>query len=204
MPKYEPMPGDIAACWGTDFQSRFISLVTARLRAPKGLKLSPSHVAFVAPDYHRTRLLWYESTTMCGRKCLFWDRQRSGVQVHRIDDRASDYTGRGGKVVIYRLVSHDDMDEVATEYLQKKILFPFLQKRTPYDLRGALFSGLRVTSRLLSLLGFSREHLFCSDMIASILMRLGILELDDPDLYTPGGLMRLLVNEGIYEEHATL
>lgn len=194
---YIPKPGDIAACWGVDLQSRIISLGTGRLCAPEGLRYGPSHVALIAPDFHKTRLLWYESTTKCGRDCIFHQKPISGVQVHRIEDRVEDYNEHGGQVVIYRMVDEALLEEHDYDYMGRMLL-DYLHDDIPYDMRGAIISGLRVTCRMLSLLGVSRRHLFCSDMIASVLMRVDLMNLSDPDSFTPAGLLRTLVNDGKY------
>jgi hypothetical protein len=58
------LPGDIAACFGTDLTGRAISWGTASLFAPRGLKVAPSHVAICCE--FEERIVWVESTTLCG------------------------------------------------------------------------------------------------------------------------------------------
>lgn len=202
MAAYTPQIGDIAACWGNDFQSRFITFITGRTCAPRGLKLGPSHVAIIAPYYGESDLYWYESTTRCDRKCLVNREFVSGVQMHEIHERAGDYINNNGRVVIYRLNNFESQisgADLAT--IQEALIEDYLLENIRYDMRGALLSGLRVTNRALSLLGVHRKNLFCSDMIASVLMRVELIPLDDPDRYTPAGLLRYLINEGVYHRH---
>ncbi|TWT63180.1 hypothetical protein [Rubinisphaera italica] len=200
MQNYEPQFGDIAACWGDDLQSKIITLGTARLWAPAGLRLGPSHVAIMANAPGKTEMLWNESTTNCVRECLVAKKHQSGVQVHAIAGRMRDYIYHNGRIEIFRLTDPTLITEEDRKYFVLKMA-DYLVEQVPYDMCGAIISGLRVTSRLLHCLGCDREHLFCSDMIAGLLMRIGLMGLSDPDHFTPAGLLRYLVNRGLYERH---
>lgn len=205
---YDPQPGDIMACYGTDFASRFISLVTAWPLSPRGLFFGPSHVAIVAKRYLSIdRLYWYESTTKCRHKCEFSGEDDNGVQVHKIRQRVEDYTSRGGKVVVYRLVRPLESYEAA---IIEDELFYMLEQQDQYNMYGALSSGGRILRWLFNQFGWARRtHIYCSHMLARLLSlkdveRLRLTSNDHPNRYTPGKLLRVLVRAGIYEEHVTL
>lgn len=187
-------PGDIAACYGRDLPSRFISGVTTSLFAPAGLRLGPSHVALLIK--YRDRDLWVESTTLCRHPCEIQCRPVAGVQAHVPANRVDDYVSNGGRVVLYRLVGLNKLAAAESTLLTGIVLRHVLGRRSAYDLRGALVSG----SRLLRLLpGAKLDELFCSELVAALLMRLGRMNHSNPARYHPGRLLRELVRHGIYE-----
>ena len=195
-------PGDIFACYGRDWISRLISLETACLWAPKGLRVSPSHVAIVGK--HHGRPVWIESTTLSDRPCLVNGHTVNGCQLHDIDDCIQDYIARGGRIELYRLSEIDRLspDEIRT--LNAILIGFFVTKQVGYDYGGALISGTRIARRLNL---FSRKRLddvFCSELIAAVLMRLGRLSRSNPTRYNPGRLLRTLVNEGTYRHAVSI
>ncbi|HID23434.1 MAG TPA: hypothetical protein EYP14_13695, partial [Planctomycetaceae bacterium] len=95
------LPGDLAACYGTDWGSRAISYGTASLLAPKRLRIGPSHVAVICE--HHGSPVWIESTTLCRHRCVILARHTSGVQAHLPEARIHDYLSAGGHVDLYRL-----------------------------------------------------------------------------------------------------
>jgi len=200
-------PGDVFACWGTDWVSRGISLetsLTSWLTAPAGLKWSPSHVAIACTRYAPDHDLcyWFESTSMSRRLCLESGFPVHGVQVHRIDDRVADYVKPGGRVVQYRLTDVDTLDELEQANL-RRVLFQWVgtedKPAATYDTTGAAFSGLR----LLPYSPFRRadlESLFCSEMVAAVLQRCCLMNRSNPARYNPGRLLRTLVRQGTYKQ----
>jgi hypothetical protein len=201
MPQYQPQPGDIAACYGRDLQSLIIRLGTYWPLSPPGTRLGPSHVAIMAPRYDDTdHQYWFESTTTCGRKCLAAGQLVDGVQVHEWQGRVGDYTARGGKVVIYRLSPSDTLSVDQVNHL-RGMLLDQLMDGVRYDMTGAISSGARLTRWILNQVGVSQQRLFCSDQIAALLMRLNKLNRGNPNSYTPGRLLRVLVRHGVYRRH---
>lgn len=193
--RFRWQPGDIAACYGGDIASRVISLATTSLVAPRHLKFAPSHVAIIAP--HREYLRWWESTTFCREPCLELLAPVSGVQVHEPESRVHDYLSAGGTIDVYRLNEVDQLGDYEMEDLEAWLLRHFVGKR--YDYRGAAVSGTRVWSRLRWFFnGGGVESLFCSEMLALLLMRLGRLNRQNPGWFHPGRLMRSLVRTGVY------
>ena len=198
---YSPQVGDIAACYGRDFASRFISGVTVNPFSPSGLRFGPSHVAIIADLHFHQGRYWYESTTMCGHDCLMAGKPDSGVQVHHHGSRIKDYTSKGGKVAIYRLtrsLSNADESELS------QVLFDYLSAGTEYDMDGAITSGARITRRLLNLFGVHDDRLFCSELVAAGLMEIDLMNRDDPGRFTPAGLLRLLVRHNVYKHEVTI
>jgi hypothetical protein len=198
--------GDIFACWGVDFVSRLISVQTSSVVGP--VRFGPSHVAIacqstaaLSPD----PFVWFESTTMTSRLCLAANRAVSGVQVHPIEDRIRDYTERGGTVWQYRLMPIDLLTTNEAFHLWQmlsEMLGGDEQQAIGYDTRGAILSGTRVLKRFL----FSEQQLesvFCSELIAAVLMRLNRMNRRDPGWYNPARLIRTLVRSGTYERIAT-
>jgi hypothetical protein len=199
-------PGDIFACWGTDWISRGISLETSLLSwliGPKRLRWSPSHVAIASPRHDHRGCWWIESTHLCQRHCLEARRRVSGVQVHEVQSRIDDYVRRGGRVEQYRLTHIDRLDDTEIWRLEDVLMRHVGQEDRPaagYDTAGALFSGLRV----LPLLPVSRanlESVFCSELIAAVLQRLCRMNRANPARFNPGRLLRKLVRQGTYGFH---
>lgn len=205
MRTYEPQPGDIAACYGRDPLSLVIRIGTYWPLSPPGLRLGPSHVALMAPGppSRGHEQLWYESTTMCNRECLMQGEAVSGVQVHRWADRAADYTSRGSRVVIYRLVPGETLAAEDAHRL-KLMLMDLVAAQIDYDYRGALTSGTWLCKWIGNQLGRYTGSLFCSDQIAMLLMRLNRLRRGNPNYYTPAGLLRELVRNGVYHHHCVI
>ena len=195
-------PGDIFACWGTDWISRGISLETSLTSfplAPPGLRWSPSHVA-LATRWQNSYNVWAESTSFCDHKCLSAEKAVVGAQIHLPGTRIEDYLEMGGAVYQYRLTAIDELDFEETKKLQKVIKQQLGSKKKNainYDTAGAIFSGLRI----LPWLPISRNNmdsLFCSELIAAVLQRLCRLNRSNPAAYNPGVLMRQLVRQGTY------
>ena len=186
-------PGDLVACYGADIASRCISTITASPIAPKHLRLGPSHIAIVCR--YRDRDLWVESTTMCDHPCEIRCERTNGVQAHLPENRIADYTERSGQVDVYRLVGLNKLSAAESATLTQIVLHHLLGRRRSYDMRGALLSG----TRLLRYLPAAKlEDLFCSELVAALLMRLGRMNHSNPARYHPARLLRELVRTGVY------
>lgn len=198
-------PGDIAACYGADPISRGIRWATFSPFAPPGLRLGPSHVAIIAR--HQDRPLWIESTTLVQRPCLIRERPVSGVQAHTPADRVNDYLAGGGRVELYRLVEIESLSRPETALLSRILIDHFLHGALPYDLREALLSGTRVFQMTRLFPRADLHQLFCSELVAAVLMRLGRLPRGNPTRYNPARLLRTLIRNGTvrreyrWEEH---
>lgn len=194
--------GDIIACYGTDAVSRMISLGTSSLLAPRGTRIAPSHVAIIA-DFDGSPL-WCESTMLSERQCLLSHRLVRGVQVHPPEGRIRDYVDRGGRVVVFRLSPIDTLTAEEGAMITQMIR-GFVSVQATYDTIGALISGTRIfkRTRIVPLLShwlrIDLDALFCSEMIAAILQRIGRMNRDNPTKFSPASLVRTVVNQGTYQ-----
>lgn len=205
---YRPQAGDIFACWGADWVSRFISAETSLLTwltAPRGLRFSPSHVAIACPILLGDHVChWVESTTLTRRTCLINHERVSGCQVHKIEHRMSDYLSGGGCVDVYRLTPINQLSPDETDDMRRDLVDWFVREGVGYDAASAIFSGTRVARVIDKVLPFwdSRAHrVFCSQLLAAELQALGRMNRDDPERYNPGRLLRTLVRQGVYSLH---
>jgi len=196
------LPGDIAACHGADWTSRLIRWGTSTLFPPAGLRVGPSHVAVLCP--WRQRMVWAESTTLCPHNCLIQNRPVSGAQLHPPELRIRDYLDHRGRVDIYRLTPFHRLSPQESRLLTWLILNEFIDPGTNYDLEGALFSGTHVLPFSRWFPGGSLDQLFCSEMVAAIVMRLNRMNHSNPTRYNPARLLRELVRTGKYTRVATL
>lgn len=174
-------PGDLCVFYGRDFTSRVIEWATR----------GPSHVGIVCPHEHHGPVL-FESTTLCDLPCLLTGRAIRGVQAHVPLDRIASYRGTVRRMRLTRAwrlsateinLLHDWLMRVASE---------------PYDLRGALLSGTRLVKWTALMPYPDLDSLFCSELCAAALMRLGRMPLGNPSLYNPARLVRRLRRCGIY------
>ena len=192
--------GDIAACFGTDLVGRLIRLATWSPLGPRGLRFGPSHVALISDSEQGP--VWVESTTLCRHPCLVRGEQVSGCQAHEPQVRIHDYVASGGSVEIYRLAPIHQLGR-EEQLLLRRILFRhFLRDPVGYDVRGAILSGTRAMHWLGLLPGADLHSLFCSELVAALLMRLGRLNHANPTGYSPARLLRELVQLGKYQRVA--
>lgn len=208
-PPYYPQAGDVFACWGADTLSRAISLETFSPFGPRGLRFGPSHVAIACPRWFprdHLQCFWWESTTLAGEPCLEAGRVVSGCQVHAIPDRVRDYVIDGGRVSVYRLTRFDSLTDHDVRQLRgmlgETVGNPEDPTRDPvrYDTAGALCSGTRIVRRF-TMWRNQLEELFCSELLAAVLQRLGRLCRENPSSFTPAKLLRRLLTEGTYQLH---
>lgn len=203
-------PGDIAACYNpTWFVTRCISYGTADLCAPRRLRIGPAHVAMICP--HRSEhvpshvpytdaanLLWVESTTMVRTPCVIQRRRVHGLQAQQVGDRVQDYLDAGGRVDLYRLSPIDSLSTAEAQLLERLLIDHFVAKAVPYDMAGALLSGTRVL-KLSRLFNSNLQSVFCSELLAAVLMRLHRMNRANPTRYNPASLVRELVRQGTYQ-----
>jgi hypothetical protein len=192
MSDFEPL--DIAACYGTDPTSRAISWLTVSPFAPRRLRRGPSHVAVIT-NFHEVPV-WIESTTLCRHTCLVHGERIAGCQVHEPELRINDYLASGGHVDLYRLSPVDRLSSIESLLLSRILIRHFVGRNVTYDIGGALLSGTRLFKHTRLLPSADLNQLFCSELAAKVLMRLGRLNRDNPTKYNPGTLLRQLVREG--------
>lgn len=192
MSDFEPL--DIAACYGTDPASKAISWLTASPFAPRRLRRGPSHVAVIC-EFHELAV-WVEATTLCRHTCLVHGERIAGCQAHLPELRIHDYVSRGGHVDLYRLSSVDRLSRNESELLTRILIRHFVGRKVTYDAGGALLSGTRLFKHTRLLPSADLNQLFCSELVAKVLMRLGRLNRDNPTKYNPSTLLRQLVREG--------
>jgi len=195
-------PGDIAACHGDDWTSRVIRWGTCSLFSPPGLRLGPSHVALIC-DW-RKEMVWVESTTLCSRSCLLRGDRVSGAQVHQPIDRISDYLHHGGRVDIYRLSHFHRLSSQESHLLSRLVLNDFVRVNVRYDMGGALLSGTRVFQMTRLFPGANLDQLFCSELVAAVVMRLNRMNHANPSRFHPARLLRELVRTGKYRRYASI
>jgi hypothetical protein len=173
--------GDLLIFFGTDWTSRAIEIVTR----------GPSHVGIVSRPTDWRPLL-YESTTLCDLPDGLTGRRWAGVQAHAPDERARSYRGRVARLA---LAPTWQLNRYEADLLERMLGH---LHGTAYDLSGALLSGTRLF-KWTSLMPYADlGSLFCSELCATVLMRLGRLPLSNPSLYDPAGLVRRLRRCGVY------
>ena len=189
-------PGDLVACSGRDWLSRGIQLATWSAFAARGLRLGPSHVAMISESDRG--LLWVESTTLCPHPCLIRGERVSGCQAHEPEIRTRDYLDAGGQVDVYRLTGINQLNQEERTLLRHILFRYFLLNPIAYDLSGALLSGTRAIRWLGLLPGADLHSLFCSELVAALLMRLNRMNHANPTGFSPARLLRTLVMQGKY------
>lgn len=185
-PKDDPAPldwraGDLLLFYGRDWMSRAIEIGT----------WGPSHVGMIC-NFRQAGPQLVESTTLCDLPDSMDFSFRKGVQFHDPFDRIRAYAGRIERM---RLADGWWLDNEEKDVLCRWLIHV---RGLPYDLRGALISGTRVF-KWTSLAPYAdRSSLFCSELCAGALMRLGRLPLSNPSAYNPASLARRLQRCGTY------
>ncbi len=199
--------GDIWVCHGTDAAARVIRWGTCVPWpfAPRGLRFGPSHVAICGSLEPATGgadvPMWIESTTLSRLPCVIQEKPVSGMQVHRPAERIAEYRARGGRVDLYRLAEIQTLDAAERALLNRILIEHMVVKGIRYDMTGAILSGTRAFKFTRLFPGASLNALFCSEVIAALLMRLNRMRRDNPTKFNPASLMRELVDHGTYYLH---
>jgi len=174
-------PGDLIAFYGTDWPA---------LAIRAGTLGGPSHIGIVCE--YRGDCVLVESTTLCRTPCLVQGVIRPGVQVQNIEDRIAAYP----RTTVSRLAPHWSLSASESELLSKILIEHFVGAGTRYDLAGAVISGTRLIKHLLP--SANVDVVFCSELAAFVLMRLGRLPLGNPGTYTPAGVLRAVKKAAVY------
>jgi hypothetical protein len=120
------------------------------------------------------------------------------VQVHRPHTRIADYVRGGGRVDIYRLADIQQLSSAESRLLSRILIDHFVRRGVCYDLGGALLSGTRAFQLTRCFPTANLDELFCSELVAAVLMRLGRMNHANPTRFSPGRLLRELVRQGTY------
>ena len=140
--------------------------------------------------------LWVESTTLCRHPCVIRRKCVSGAQAHLPSHRITDYVNAGGRVDLYRLTPIDQLSVAESGLLTRILITHFIRREVSYDTGGALLSGTRLFKHTRLLPRADLNQLFCSELAAKVLMRLGRLNRANPTKFNPATLIRRLVREG--------
>lgn len=140
---------------------------------------------------------------MCRHTCLVHGERIAGCQAHEPELRIDDYLSKGGYVDLYRLSPVDRLSHHETELLTRILIRHFVGRNVTYDIGGALLSGTRLFKHTRLLPSADLNQLFCSELAAKVLMRLGRLNRDNPTKYNPSTLLRQLVREGTMQFERT-
>lgn len=189
-------PGDLAACYGTDAASRVIRCATWSPLGPAGLRFGPSHVAMICRCAGRP--LWVEATTLCSRPCVIRQLVTGGAQAHDPESRIKDYEAAGGFVERFRLTDINALSREESRLLSRILIGHFVHRGRRYDLGGALLSGTRVFQVTRLFPAADLDSLFCSELVAAVLMRLNRMNHANPTRFNPSRLLRELVRAGKY------
>src|SRR5690606_3756322 len=125
--------------------------------------------------------------------CLIREAPVSGAQAHLPVERVKDYVREGGRVDLYRLTHFNRLTIEESRLLTRLILDEFIDPGIDYDLGGALLSGTRVFQYSRFFPGANLQQLFCSELVAAVIMRLDRMNHANPSRYHPARLLRELV-----------
>lgn len=207
-------PGDLLLFYGDDLIGKIIRYGTFRFFS----RPAPSHIGIVchvnqrcyeeAPggegvsEVHWSGPLLIESTTLCPWPCAITGRSGfSGVQGQFINRRLTTYDGR---VELMRLNPIYSLDSKESELLTDILVHHLVG--LPYEqLRKVVVSG----SRLIKWLPWNSRHtrlnrLFCSEMVAAVLMRLCRMNKSNPEMYNPADVVSELLSTGVYQDPITI
>jgi hypothetical protein len=135
-------------------------------------------------------VLW-ESTTLCRLPDMLTGERVQGVQVHGIEERIASYNGS-----VYHLPL---VPSWRLAYDEWSVLTRFLahHKGGHYDYEGAAISGSRVF-KFLENRWPDQKSIFCSELCAAGLMRVGRLPVSNSSLFNPANLVRAIQSTGTH------
>jgi hypothetical protein len=195
-------PADLFACHGTDAAATVIRWGTWSPFGGPGLRFGPSHIAICGgidpPAGGADIPAWVESTSLSRLPCLVRGEPVAGMQVHLPAERIREYQAAGGRVDVYRLAKIQTLDLAETQILNRILIDHMVRPGISYDMRGAILSGLRVAKATSLFPGADLHRLFCSEVVAAVLMRLNRMRRNNPTRYNPAAVLRELVDHGTY------
>jgi len=177
-------PGDVIGFSACNPKGTLIRVCTGGLICTGGL----SHVG-IAVDWPGFRKpLICESTSLCREPCVVAGETIRGVQLHRLRSRILIYPG---------LVWHYPLADVLLPN-GSRMLTDFARHYLgrPYDRKGAIAARHTPLARLFRK-PENLDELMCSELVAVCLQRLGLLDTDNASAWSPNGLMRHLVRQGV-------
>ncbi len=139
------------------------------------------------------KFLLYESTTLNDTACELQQVKMKGVQAHDPQARTESYQGSAWRMRLapdYRLEQNDaaELTHFLVEHLGWK-----------YNTEGALLAGTTLLNRAAwRSQGEKRE--FCDELVGVALQRIHRMNIGRASLYTPGSLIRWLLENGVYTE----
>ena len=179
--------GDVIGVSGSGLVSGVINVGTFGLPGS-----GVSHVGIVCGP--PTELMVYESTSFGRPPCAIQGKRVSGVQAHRLSDFLK-----------------FNKDATVWHYPLRCALYGEQQVRlqgtldsllgVPYDTRGAIQAGgffFRIVQSYLH--GEATATLFCSEMTAWVLTRIGVMHTHNSSKWNPNRLCRWLVRQGVCDK----
>ena len=176
--------GDIVGFSGNHWKSTVINLCTG------GLPLwGLSHVGIMATPQGRCAPLLFESCESSTLPCEITGELVSGVQAHALCDVLDVYNGKAWLYPAYRpLYMHERFRLEA--YLESLV-------GKPYDLEGAARSAGWIIASLEAIFrGQDLTALFCSELNAACLSRIGFYPDANASRWNPNRFTRKLKREG--------
>lgn len=169
--------GDIIGFSGRSLRSGLINLATG------GIPLwGISHVGIIATL--DKRILLFDSTEAPG-VCSVTGNFHRGVQAHHLSDVLADYKGRVWHYPLYRRLYQHENDRLGV-YLGGVL-------GHGYDKAGAVRAGGLLFAKLNALIyGQDLAELFCSELLAAALSRIGIFPTVNASRWNPNKLIRAM------------
>lgn len=170
--------GDVLFFWGTDPLSIAIRCYT----------FGPSHVGMVL-NFWPHGLLLVESTTLLDTPCCITGKHIAGVQANEVDGRVATYCKDGGHVECWRPSTGFSLTREQQNFLATLAYEELLGQ--PYDVTQAIGSGTHILKRQLQRWGLAvgdTRRFFCSELVATLLMRVGLMAVDNASNYSPARL----------------
>lgn len=180
-------PGDLLFFYGNDWTSKVITYYT----------WGPSHVGIVVDsslmqllDPHGSKLALLESTTMCPTPCLKTGNHINGIQIQDIPTRIAQY---GTAPTFLKL-----RDECALNHTALQDFHCYARRVVGknYDLPNAILSATNILKYLVTP---DINTLFCSALVARLLMLVNKMNWANPEIYSPASLKRALLSTAVYE-----
>ena len=179
--------GDLIFFHGNDRVSKIIRYYT----------WGPSHVGIVVNDASigingaQGNLVLLESTTMCPTPCLRQGIKVDGIQVQDIKTRIAQYGTAPDFLQLRDECNFCPQDAVKFHHHAKQMI------GKKYDIPAALVSATNILKYLVTP---DIETLFCSALVARLLMLMNLMNWKNPEIYTPAGLRQTLLKTAVYRE----
>lgn len=177
-------PGDLIGFSGCNWKSSLIRIGTCGWICCGGL----SHVGIAVAWSGHQRPLLCESTSLGEFPCVAQGKLVAGVQLHYLRQRIVTYHGMVWHYPLAVPLVSEESDALAA--------FARQHLGRPYDLRGA-FAARHTPLAWLVRPAEDLAELYCSESCAVGLRHVGRLATDNASAWSPNGLARHLVRQGI-------